>query len=110
MPDLPSRHLPAKIRKPYENSRTRGNRLSGRALQRRNDRIKLRDQYTCQACGLVSIKGNVDHHVPLAEGGDDLDQNLRWLCLDCHAIKSKAEAMRGIRKAGRTGATNTSRP
>lgn len=84
--------------------------MSGRPLQRRNDRIKLRDQYTCQECGRATEIGNVDHKVPLAEGGDDSDQNVRWVCLDCHAEKSKHEKLRGIRKAGRTGATNTRRP
>ena len=34
----------------------------------------------------------VDHIVPLAEGGTDTESNLQVLCACCHAIKSASEA------------------
>lgn len=79
-------------RRPFENSKTAALRLRGRALQRRNDRIKLRDGYTCQACGHVTERGEVDHHVALSRGGSDADSNCRYLCVPCHAEKSRREA------------------
>lgn len=76
-------------RKPFANSRTAEKRLAGRALQRRNDRIKVRDQYTCQACGRVTTDGQVDHRIPLASNGPDTDDNCQWLCREpCHRDKS----------------------
>lgn len=66
-------------------------RLQGRALQTRNDRIKQRDNYTCQKCGRVTIELEVDHIIPLAISHDDSDAAVQCLCLDCHALKTAAE-------------------
>ena len=79
-------------RRPYENSKTAAMRLRGRALQRRNNRIRIRDSYTCQACNRVTEQGEVDHLVPLSKGGADDDSNCRWTCVPCHTAKSRAEA------------------
>lgn len=87
--------------KPYANSRTAAKRLSGRKLQDRNHRIKVRDMFTCQGCGTVTPPRflQVDHKVPLAEGGTEDDSNLQSLCIagehgGCHGHKSKAETKR----------------
>lgn len=87
--------------KPFANSRTAAKRLTGRKLQTRNDRIKLRDGYTCQGCGLVTPARflQVDHIKALAEGGTESDDNLQPLCIigkegGCHGIKSKQESKR----------------
>lgn len=69
-------------------------RLRGRALQARNARIALRDVYTCQICGCVVDHGEVDHRVPLAEGGSDDAMNLQWLCVECHRAKTDRENAR----------------
>ena len=94
MPSLPPSHRPAPARKPFANSRTAAKRLRGRRLLARNDRIKRRDAYTCQACGRVTEHGEVDHKIPLAQGGDDSDGNLQWLCAGpqgCHLAKTMRE-------------------
>lgn len=79
-------------RKPFANSRTAENRLSGRALQRRNARIALRDGFTCQECGRVTEEGEVDHRIPLAKGGAEDDLNCQWLCAEpCHRNKTVRE-------------------
>jgi 5-methylcytosine-specific restriction endonuclease McrA len=66
-------------------------------------RIKVRDQFTCQGCGLVTPPRflQVDHRIPLAEGGTESDDNLGSMCIigpegGCHGIKSKQEALRGV--------------
>jgi len=98
MPTRPPVHrpVPRRTRKAYEQRRTAGQRITGRTLQRRNQRIALRDGYTCQCCGRVTTDGEVDHRVPLAEGGTEDDGNLQWLCrVPCHREKSRREAARG---------------
>lgn len=68
-------------------------RLRGRTLQIRNTRIARRDTYTCQICGRVADRGEgeVDHRIPLAQGGSDESNNLQWLCIECHRAKTDRE-------------------
>jgi 5-methylcytosine-specific restriction endonuclease McrA len=33
----------------------------------------------------------VDHTIPLIQGGENREKNLQAICLDCHLIKTKAE-------------------
>lgn len=105
MPSAPPVHRPRgwTLPKPFANSRTAAKRVSGRKLQDRNMRIKTRDLFTCQACGLVTPARflQVDHIKALAEGGTEDDSNLQSLCIlghdgGCHGAKSRAEARRGI--------------
>ena len=54
--------------------------------------------YWCAACGRDPSAGvmlELDHVVPVAEGGADDLSNAQWLCAQCHAVKSKAESARG---------------
>lgn len=67
-------------------------RLRGRAAMDRSARIKLRDNYTCRECVRVTSAIEVDHIVPLWQGGPDTDDNLQCLCIDCHAAKTAREA------------------
>ena len=61
-------------------------------------RIKQRDSYTCASCGLVRRDHEVDHIIPLEQGGSNGDHNLQLLCKPhaggkgCHAAKTKTEA------------------
>ncbi|CAH0650399.1 MULTISPECIES: HNH endonuclease [Pseudomonas] len=74
-----------------------GSGRGGRPWRRIRDRILLRDNYTCQACGLVTKDLEVDHIINVAEGGSDDDSNLQALCVPCHQEKTAAEAARGRR-------------
>jgi 5-methylcytosine-specific restriction enzyme A len=62
-------------------------------------RILKRDLYTCRECGKRGAT-DVDHDVPVAEGGTSDDSNLVTLCGprsgpgSCHARKSTAEGNR----------------
>lgn len=99
MPSLPRRHQVGSKPKPFSSSRTAAKRITGRALQSRNDRIKLRDGYRCYACGRVTDDGQVDHKTPLAFGGSEADENLGWICRKpCHAEKSRREAIEAKRE------------
>lgn len=57
-----------------------------------SDRIKARDGYTCQSCGLgfhqpelISVF-ELHHIVPVFRGGRDEDSNLMLVCSNCHKV------------------------
>ena len=75
--------IPQKI--PVSIERTRG-----RKLQRNNERIHIRDKYTCQICK-VTKSDQIDHIIPLCDGGSDEDDNKQALCEECHKMKTAEE-------------------
>ena len=56
---------------------------STRAWRTLRAEILYRDAYRCALCPRAASE--VDHIVPIAEGGTDDPSNLRSLCHDCHA-------------------------
>lgn len=85
-------------------------RGSGRTATREWQRLRreAREQlpFCCAVCGITPHGGarlELDHIVPLAEGGANEISNLQWLCSRHHSIKTRAEIRRGIerRKARR---------
>lgn len=63
-----------------------GDRIRGRrgvALRK----ARLAAEPLCRRCkerGLATAATTVDHIVPLALGGEDVDENCRSLCRSCH--------------------------
>lgn len=53
-------------------------------------RIRERDGHTCQQCGAFGHE--VDHIIPVSQGGTNDDANLQALCSACHMAKTQAEA------------------
>lgn len=49
----------------------------------------------CKKRGLIRPTRVIDHIVPLAFGGEDVDENCQGLCLLCNAIKTAAEDAAG---------------
>jgi 5-methylcytosine-specific restriction endonuclease McrA len=80
-------------------SRTSALRLGGRALQRRNSRILALYPLCpiCEARGFVTQSAEVDHRLPLIDGGTDDDSNCWALCTPCHIAKTSQEAARRAR-------------
>lgn len=82
---------------------------SARRVQRRplphKQRLRVleRDSHRCQLRlpGCSGWAFEVDHIVPVAEGGSDRDINLHAVCAECHRVKSQAEALRGRLRAYR---------
>ncbi|HBA85984.1 MAG TPA: HNH endonuclease [Verrucomicrobia bacterium] len=71
-------------------------RIEGREAQRIRRRIALRDGFACRSCGMVVIRFEIDHVVPLHLGGAESDENRQLLCVPCHKAKTASEeAARG---------------
>lgn len=69
-------------------------RVRGRAWMTTRQRVALAYGYRCAACGCVwvSSRDQIDHIVPLEQGGSNEDSNLHPLCDDCHKAKTAGEA------------------
>lgn len=81
--------------KPWATSRRKEQvTLSGSAEQARRKRILERYLYCCHVCGRTGAD-QVDHRIPLSEGGADEDWNLAPIHAEpCHRLKTQAEARR----------------
>lgn len=69
---------------------TQTERIRGRTLQRLRGRI-MQDQPLCKMCdekGFVTQGAELDHILPLFKGGNNDDENLQMLCIECHRQKS----------------------
>ena len=51
----------------------------------------------CRDAGLLVTATDVDHIVPLAEGGTNDDTNLRSLCKSCHSARTMRDQVNGAR-------------
>jgi 5-methylcytosine-specific restriction endonuclease McrA len=88
-------HCAEHRRKPWATStRKRYVRLSGSAEQARRKRILERDMRICHVCDRPGAD-QVDHVIPLSQGGADEDWNLASIHAEpCHRRKTLAEAGR----------------
>lgn len=86
MPYAPKRFMARQRVKPLVDTR-KGFR--GRNRQEAKHRVYRRDQCKCQQCGafVLPSESHLDHITPLAQGGGHGDENLRTLCLRCHASR-----------------------
>ena len=69
-------------------------RTRGHALSKLRERI-FRASPLCAHCltaGRYTPGAELDHVLPLSQGGTDADANLQVLCVECHRIKSAREA------------------
>ena len=67
-------------------------RLRGDAWMKIRRRVLVAGNFTCVDCGHVSQTNEVDHQIPLEQGGSNDDSNLRIRCKPCHADKTAREA------------------
>ncbi len=77
---------------------SRHDRGYGYKWDKQRERILERDNGLCQVClkrGVLTAAKQVDHVVPKAEGGSDLDENLQSICDNCHKAKTASESRRG---------------
>ena len=72
-------------------------RIRGNSWEAIRRRILARDRGVCQCeeckrLGRVRLAHEVDHVVPLDQGGSNGDANLQAINWDCHKAKTEAEA------------------
>lgn len=70
----------------------------GADWRKRRDSIMQRDCGLCQPCkagGRITPATAVDHIVPKAAGGTDVESNLQAICKACHDAKTAREAVKG---------------
>lgn len=80
-----------------------GSGRGGRPWRRLRSNILHRDGHLCQPCwrrGDLTLAKEVDHIVPVFEGGTDAEFNLQSICKDCHGVKTQAEATRARMRSG----------
>ncbi|MBI0362036.1 HNH endonuclease [Burkholderia oklahomensis] len=70
---------------------TKYSRLRGEEGVKQRQRIRIRDKHICQRCGIAVRTGEVDHIIPLEQGGTNEDENLHLLCIDCHKKKTATD-------------------
>ena len=64
----------------------------GRTWYKLRRRILSRDHYKCVTCDAsVGRSGQIDHIIPVSDGGNDADDNLQTLCITCHSTKTNKE-------------------
>jgi 5-methylcytosine-specific restriction endonuclease McrA len=59
--------------------------------QRTKELMKSVFENTCAICGKVSDHTEIDHIIPLWNGGTDEVDNLQVVCYECHKKKSADE-------------------
>jgi 5-methylcytosine-specific restriction protein A len=67
-------------------------RIRGRAWTETRKAVLLEHGYACVDCGRVSLTNEIDHDVPLEQGGSNARANLMPRCTDCHKAKTAREA------------------
>lgn len=75
-------------------------KLSGHAWEKLRRQVFDRDKGLCQPClkkkGRITAGREVDHIMPVHQGGTDDLANLQTICTDCHTDKTLRE--RGVEK------------
>ena len=68
-------------------------RIRGRKLQAIRARHFRYDPLCrmCKAKGIIRAWTQLDHIVPLFQGGEDTDENRQGLCDDCHSEKTRVD-------------------
>jgi 5-methylcytosine-specific restriction endonuclease McrA len=80
----------------WKNSSTTSRTSSAAWKRLRREAIRVLG-YECARCGIDGrdVHLELDHRIPVAEGGEDTLDNAQWLCSPCHKPKTQAEAKRG---------------
>jgi 5-methylcytosine-specific restriction endonuclease McrA len=68
-------------------------RMRGSGWMKAREVVFKRDRMQCRACDapLLPNQGQVDHVIPLEQGGSNGPENLQLLCVNCHDEKTKRE-------------------
>lgn len=68
-------------------------------------RIGSKQNWKCNVCSqALESTAQVDHIIPLGNGGSNDEENLQILCVSCHAKKTQEESMKRFYKRSFHGA------
>lgn len=78
----------------YKTTRTKYYAKNQRKLMTKElkEKIKKRDNYTCQICGKYmpdEVGLHIDHKIPISKGGKSVESNLQVACDKCNLSKGK---------------------
>jgi 5-methylcytosine-specific restriction endonuclease McrA len=75
----------------HKEKRSKEKRLRGRAAVAQRERHLEKEPFCrdCSADGIERVADEIDHILPLADGGTNSPDNLRSLCRDCHRIRTR---------------------
>lgn len=91
-------HCPTHQPKPWAGSTRRTRTSNGWQQQTEARQVMRRDARVCHVCGQPGAT-QVDHVVPVAQGGPDTLANKAPIHVDCHNAKTASEAAQGRRRA-----------
>jgi 5-methylcytosine-specific restriction protein A len=66
-------------------------RLRGDAWMKIRHALLLRGGFACVDCGHISMTNQIDHEIPLEQGGTHDMNNLKIRCVRCHTNKTNRE-------------------
>lgn len=66
-------------------------RIRGRAWMQERKTALVAGLFACVDCGKVSASNEVDHDIPLEQGGKNEQSNYRIRCIECHRLKTDTE-------------------
>lgn len=107
MPRAAPKHRPmpqmAKVHSTGATEENYGKGRGGRPWRRLRALVLKRDGYLCQcsACqdgGIPALADEVDHVIPVSQGGTDCEKNLQAINRDHHRVKTAVEAAAGRRR------------
>jgi len=71
----------------WEQKLTRKQIEKGKVTTKLRQRILIRDNFTCQYCGISGVLMEIDHIIPLSKGGKTISGNLVTACQQCNQRK-----------------------
>lgn len=67
-------------------------RMRGERWMKLRQKTLTEATFTCVDCGRVNASNEIDHEIPLEQGGTYHPSNLKVRCIDCHKVKTAREA------------------
>ena len=67
-------------------------RIRGRTWMTIRQKVLAAGLFACVDCGRVHVSNEVDHQIPLEQGGSNDLSNLVVRCVECHKAKTATEA------------------
>ena len=66
-------------------------RIRGSAWMKTRHSVLVAGLFACVDCARVGRDNEIDHDIPLEQGGSNDDSNLKIRCVDCHKAKTAQE-------------------